>query len=199
MPIFKAYDIRGIVPDELDADIAYGVGRGVARFLEAERIAVGRDVRESSPDLAEALMRGILDESCDVVDLGEISTPMLYYAVDHLRTDGGVMVTASHNPGQYNGFKVCGANATPISEATGLKEIEKLASKRAGAPSVSPHGAIETEAVLQGYVDHVLAVGSGRPEKKIAIDCGNGMAALRNPARVPRRRQRYARNSRPVL
>ena len=186
MSIFKAYDIRGIVPDELDPEMAYGIGRAVARFLDAERLAVGRDMRESSPEIAEALMRGVVDEATDVVDLGMVTTPMLYYGVDHLRTDGGIMITASHNPGQYNGFKICGKHATPIGEATGLKDIEKLTAERADAPPVSPRGSVETEAILETYVDHVLAIGSGRPECKVAIDCGNGIASVPLEPLLPR-------------
>ncbi|MEE2662735.1 MAG: phosphomannomutase/phosphoglucomutase [Myxococcota bacterium] len=174
--IFKAYDIRGIVPAELDPDIAYGIGRATAHYLEADPIAVGRDARTHSPELAEALIDGIRDEGAAVVDLGLISTPMLYFAVDQLDASGGVMVTASHNPGQYNGFKLCREHAIPVGEASGLKEIEALCSARARAPAVSPRGTLGVEAVVDAYVEHVLAIGSSRPKLKVAIDCGNGMA-----------------------
>jgi len=174
--IFKAYDIRGIVPDQLDEDAAYAIGRATAHHFEADEIAVGRDARTHSPELAESLIGGILDEGVDVVDLGLVSTPMLYYAVDHLDVGGGVMVTASHNPGEYNGFKLCREHAIPVGEDSGLKEIEALTHERAGAPPVSPRGALRVEAVLDGYVDHVLAVADGRPRLKVAIDCANGMA-----------------------
>jgi phosphomannomutase len=174
--IFKAYDIRGIVPDQLDPDVAYGIGRATAHHFEVDEIAVGRDARTHSPELAEALIEGIRDEGVDVVDLGLVSTPMLYFAVDHLDTGGGVMVTASHNPGQYNGFKLCREHAIPVGEASGLKEIEALTASRAQAHAVSPRGALRVEAVLDAYVDHVLAVASSRPKLRVAIDCGNGMA-----------------------
>jgi phosphomannomutase len=174
--IFKAYDIRGIVPSQLDPEVAYSIGRATAHFYEADEIAVGRDARVHSPELAEALIEGIRDEGVDVVDLGLISTPMLYFAVDQLDTGGGVMVTASHNPGEYNGFKLCREHAIPVGEASGLKEIEALCASRAALPAVSPRGELRVEAVLDGYVDHVLNVGSSRPKLKVAIDCGNGMA-----------------------
>jgi len=174
--IFKAYDIRGIVPDELDAKLAYAIGRAAAHFLEADEIAVGRDARTHSPELCEALIEGIRDEGVNVVDLGLISTPMLYFAVDHLDAGGGIMVTASHNPGEYNGFKLCREHAIPIGEASGLKEIEVLAGVRADVHAVSPRGDLRVEAILDPYVEHVLAVASGRPKLKVAIDCGNGMA-----------------------
>ena len=105
--IFKAYDIRGVVPDELDAAAAYRIGRATARFVGRPAIAVGRDARRSSPQLFDALLRGLGDEGSEVVDLGLVCTPMLYHAVERLGAGGGVMITASHNPARYNGFKIC--------------------------------------------------------------------------------------------
>jgi phosphomannomutase len=176
--IFKAYDIRGVVPDELDGGDAYRVGRGTARFLGASSIAVGRDARESSPELFEALVRGITEEGADVVDLGLVCTPLLYFATERLATDGGVMITASHNPARYNGFKICREHAIPIGEATGLKQIERLA-EQAGdkAPAVA-RGTVRSQDLRAEYAEHVLSVGSGRPHLRVAIDCGNGMAAV---------------------
>jgi len=174
--IFKAYDIRGTVPDQLDAKLAYAIGRATARHFEADVLAVGRDARPHSPDLCEALIEGIRDEGTHVIDLGLVSTPMLYFAVDHLEADGGVMVTASHNPSQYNGFKLCREHAIPVGEASGLREIEALVPGRANASPVSPRGELRVEAVLDEYVEHVLSVGKGRPSLTVAIDCGNGMA-----------------------
>ena len=107
MPIFKAYDIRGVVPDELGAADAKRIGRAAARFLRTPRIAIGRDARRSSPELFEALLAGVIAEGVSVVDLGLICTPMLYFGVEQLGTGGGIMLTASHNPPQYNGFKLC--------------------------------------------------------------------------------------------
>ena len=174
--IFKAYDIRGVVPDELDADDAYQIGRGIARHIDAASLAVGRDARPSSPELFEALVRGVKDEGTDVVDLGLVCTPMLYFAVDHLGSGGGIMLTASHNPARYNGFKVCREHAIPIGEASGLKEIERL-SKTAAAVA-EPRGSERRVDVRSDYVEHVLAVGSGRARLHVAIDCGNGMASV---------------------
>ena len=177
MAVFKAYDIRGTFPDQLNADLAYGIGRAAARFIGATRLAVGRDARTHSPELHDALVRGINDEGVDVLDIGLVGTPMMYYAVHAHGTGGGVMVTASHNPGQYNGFKLCREKAIPIGEASGLKEIEALVPECAGAPAVERRGTIEEADVRAGYVDHVLSVGRGRPSLKVAIDCGNGMAS----------------------
>ena len=178
MAIFKAYDIRGICPDELNPDIAYEIGRAAAHFIGAQVLVVGRDARESSPALTDALVRGIGDEGVDVLDIGLVATPMLYYAVDHLGAGGGIVVTASHNPGQYNGFKICREHAIPIGEATGLVEIELLLSKRRDAPVATTRGGIRQVDVRAGYAEHALAVGAGRPVRKVAIDCGNGMASV---------------------
>jgi phosphomannomutase len=177
--IFKAYDIRGVVPGELDAVVAYRVGRATARFLGAGPLVVGRDARRSSPELFQELLRGIGDEGVDVVDLGLVATPMLYFAVDHLGASGGIMITASHNPGRYNGFKVCREHAIPVGEATGLREIEQIAGRLApGDATASRRGSVRGADVTEPYVDHVLAIGGGRPALAVAIDCGNGMAAV---------------------
>jgi phosphomannomutase len=176
--IFKAYDIRGVTPDELDAESAHRIGRATARFIGAATLAVGRDARQSSPEMFEALVRGVNDEGVDVVDLGLVSTPMVYYAVEALAAGGGIMVTASHNPAQYNGFKICREHAIPISEASGLLEIETLSAEVANEAPREKRGTIRSVDVRAGYVDHVLTVGRGRPKLKVAIDCGNGMAAV---------------------
>jgi len=176
--IFKAYDIRGVYPDELDAAVAYRIGRATARFLEDGPIVVGRDARASSPELFGEIVRGVCDEGRDVIDLGLVATPMLYFAVDRLGGAGGIMITASHNPGRYNGFKICRENAIPIGEASGLKQIEAIATGLADDEvAASPRGSLREEDVVSGYVEHVLAVGAGRPSLRVAIDGGNGMAA----------------------
>ncbi|MEE2679142.1 MAG: phosphomannomutase/phosphoglucomutase [Myxococcota bacterium] len=178
MTIFKAYDIRGVVPDQLDAEAAHRIGRAAARHLGGRAVALGRDARRSSPELHEALVRGISAEGSDVVDLGLVSTPMLYYAVDALGLDGGIMLTASHNPAQYNGMKICREHAIPIGEASGLRDIERIAGELRTAETASARGSVRREDVAAGYVDHVLRVGTGRPRLSVAVDCGNGMASV---------------------
>jgi phosphomannomutase len=178
VPIFKAYDIRGVVPDELDAAAARRIGRASARFLRAPRIAIGRDARRSSPELFEALLAGVTEEGVSVVDLGLVCTPMLYFGVEQLGTGGGIMLTASHNPPQYNGFKLCREHAIPIGEASGLKQIERLADSIGGEPPAARRGGVERVDVRSGYVEHVLGVGKAAPRLKVAIDCGNGMAGV---------------------
>jgi len=176
VPIFKAYDIRGVVPDELDAGIAGRIGRAAGRFLGASSLLVGRDARSHSPELADALTQGLRESGVDVIDLGLCATPMLYFAVEHLGADGGIMVTASHNPGRYNGFKVCREHAIPVAGDSGLADIERLC---ADLPEPAPQpGGHTTADVAVPYVEHLLAVGSGRPRLKVAIDCGNGMASV---------------------
>jgi len=176
--IFKAYDIRGVVPDELDGAVAYRVGRATARFLAAGPIAVGRDARPHSPELFRELVRGVLDEGLDVVDLGLVATPMLYFGVEELAAAGGVMITASHNPARYNGFKICREHAIPVGEASGLREIERLAAGLSGdEPGAARRGVLRSRDIADAYVEHVLAVGAARPSLRVAIDCGNGMAS----------------------
>jgi phosphomannomutase len=182
MSIFKAYDIRGLVPEQLSAGDAYAIGRATARFLARFRsgpIAVGRDARRSSPELAAALVRGLGDEGSDVFDLGLVSTPMLYFAVEHLAAAGGVMVTASHNPGQYNGLKVCREHAIPVGGASGLREIEALSRELREAAPAKTRGRVTSRDVRSAYVDHVMALAPRAcPRLRLAIDCGNGMGSV---------------------
>ncbi len=177
MGIFKAYDIRGVVPDELRSEDAYRIARAAGRFLDAKKMAIGADVRRSSPELKAQLIRGLQDEGIDVVDLGTIASPMLYFAVDSLGVDGGIMVTASHNPAQYNGFKICREHAIPVSGASGLREIEAIAATCASDPVAPRRGSVETRNITDGYTAHILALTPERPSLHVAIDAGNGMAA----------------------
>jgi phosphomannomutase len=177
MAIFKAYDIRGVVPDELDAEDAFRIGSACARFFGAPAIVVGRDARASSPELRQALVRGITTQGVGVFDVGLVATPMLYFAVEHLGAGGGIMLTASHNPARYNGFKICREHAIPVGEASGLREIERLCGESDAAPRPGRPGSVEEKDVVAAYVDHVQRVGRERPRLRVAIDCGNGMAA----------------------
>jgi phosphomannomutase len=175
MGIFKAYDIRGTVPDQLDAAIARKIGYHFARFLSAGRLVVGQDMRTHSPEIADAVSEGMRAAGCDVVRLGLASTPMTYYAIGSLECDGGLCVTASHNPGEYNGMKLCSAGARPISRDTGIDEIEK---RCAGAyPGPGPSRGKEEEVdVLNEYADHVVKFADIDREVHFAIDAANGMA-----------------------
>ena len=125
--VFKAYDIRGIYPVELDEDGAYAIGRAYVQQFEPRRIAVGRDMRLSSPEIAAAVMRGAADEGAEVLDLGLVGTEMVYFAVGELELDGGVMVTASHNPKEYTGMKIVRRGALPVGGESGLLDVRDRA------------------------------------------------------------------------
>jgi phosphomannomutase len=184
--IFKAYDVRGIVPDELDAEAARRIGAAFALHTGASAIAVGRDVRESSPELAAAVIAGIRSEGVAVDDLGMITTDMVYFAAGSL-DEPGVMITASHNPKGYNGIKMCLSGAAPVGEETGLHEIKRLA---ATDPHGTGNGELRRVDILSGYVDHVTSVidvAALRP-LRVAADGGNGVAGVAVPAvfaRIP--------------
>jgi len=179
MSIFKAYDIRGVVGEELGPNDAYAIGRAAARYLAASPLLVGRDARMSSPALCEALVRGILDEGADVLDAGLASTPMVYFGVEHARAAGGVSLTASHNPARYNGFKLCREHAIPIGAASGLREIEAIAREAAGTPPAARRGERRSIDLAEGYADHLLRIATAPcPKLRVAIDCGNGMASV---------------------
>ncbi len=180
--LFKAYDVRGIYGRDLTDEAAYRIGRAAALYLGVPEIAVGRDMRLSSPRLATALMHGISDQGVNAVDLGLTTTDELYFAVGKFGYPAGVMITASHNPGEYNGMKFCRAQASPISLDTGLAEIRDLA-LRGDFPEPEQRGRITQRDVTAEYVAHALSfidVNKIRP-LKVVIDAGNGMAGLIMP------------------
>lgn len=186
MPLFKAYDVRGIVPDELNEDIAYRIGRATAEFLKTRRIVVGRDMRASSGPLSKALCKGITDTGTDVIWIGQCSSPMCYFAVGRYGYGGGVMVTASHNPAKYNGMKFCRENAIPVGSDGGLKDIEKrvaeLGEQKVPPPKAVRKGKIVKKAILNDYVRHVLSFAEGIKPFRIVMDAGNGMTGKFLPA-----------------
>jgi len=174
---FKAYDVRGRVPDELNVDLARKIGRAYAEFLKPRRVAVGYDIRLSSPDLARAFGDGLLAAGVDVAELGQCGTEQVYFATFHLDLDGGVMVTASHNPSDYNGFKLVREQSRPISSDTGLKEIEKLCAEIEVGP---PKAGAKREAcdIRAQFIEHLLSYvdrSTLRP-LKVVVNAGNGGA-----------------------
>jgi phosphomannomutase len=180
--IFKAYDVRGVVPDELDEDSARAIGRAFAEWSGAPTVAVGYDCRASSPALAAAVREGIASTGTDVVDLGLASTDLLYFASGSLDV-AGVMLTASHNPPEYNGMKFCLPGAKPVGQDTGLAEIRAGAERESAAPAAAA-GRIERRDLLDAYVEHVLSfvdVQAMRPLSVVA-DTANGMGGLVVPA-----------------
>lgn len=176
---FKAYDLRGRIPNELNEDVAYRVGRGYAAFLSPKRVCVGRDIRLSSAALAAALIRGLTDAGVDVVDIGLCGTEGVYFATSHLNLDGGIMVTASHNPPDYNGMKFVREGSRPISGDTGLKEIKALA-EAASATPVAARGHVEPVDTTEAYVTHLLSYIDRTRLKplKIVTNAGNGGAGV---------------------
>jgi phosphomannomutase len=180
--IFKAYDIRGVVPDQLDEDAARRIGAAFAHWAGAPRIALGRDVRPSSPGLAVAFSDGVASRGVGVVDLGLVSTDLLYFASGELDVPGCVL-TASHNPPRYNGLKLCLAGAAPVGEDTGLRQVRELA-ERDEFPGAPDRGTIEPVHLLDRYVEHVVGfvdVAGLRPLTVVA-DTANGMGGLVVPA-----------------
>ena len=190
--IIKAYDIRGLVKDEVTPDFSFSLGVAFAKFLEHERepatIVVGEDMRPSSPPLADAFTDGATSQGMDVVRLGLTSTDMLYFASGKLNLPG-VMFTASHNPAKYNGMKLCKSGARPIGQESGLAKIRELIQE--GVPiSNRPVGSVRKQDLLKEYVDYLLASFPKNAFKKrklkVVIDAGNGMAGFTAPAVMAR-------------
>jgi phosphomannomutase len=180
--IVKAYDIRGVVPDELDADIARGVGAAFARLTGADRIVTAHDMRESSPPLAAAFAEGVTGQGADVVEAGLASTDLLYFASGYLDAPGA-MFTASHNPARYNGIKLCRAGAAPVGQDSGLTEIRAMV-EQGIPPYVGTAGSRSRRDLLGDYAAylHSLVDLSGSRRLTVAVDAGNGMAGRTAPA-----------------
>lgn len=176
---FKAYDLRGRIPDELNDDVAYRVGRGYAEFVVPGRVVVGRDIRLSSASLTDALSRGLTDAGVDVYDIGVCGTEGVYFATFDGGYDGGIMVTASHNPPDYNGMKFVREHSKPISADTGLKEIRACA-ERGDVRAASPLGVRRSIDVTPAYIEHLLSYIDAQKLKrlKIVVNAGNGAAGL---------------------
>ena len=182
--VFKAYDVRGIYPGELDEQGAYAIGRGYAQQFEPRRIAVGRDMRVSSPAMAAAAMRGAAAEGVEVLDLGLVGTEMVYFAVGELGLDGGVMVTASHNPKDYTGMKIVRRGALPVGGESGLLDVRDRALAAATGGDEDGAGAgVTAYDIWPAYVDRVLSFIDGAAVRplKVVIDAANGMAGAMLP------------------
>jgi phosphomannomutase len=174
---FKAYDVRGRVPGELDEDVAYRIGRAYAAFVKPKTVAVGRDIRASSPALAAQLIRGLNDSGVDVLDIGVGGTELVYFATFSRKLDGGIMVTASHNPPDYNGMKLVRAESRPISADTGLLEIRSLAEQGEFA-TAARRGSLRSVDIQADYVEHLLSYVDlpALAPLKIVVNAGNGGA-----------------------
>lgn len=175
--IFKAYDIRGIYPTELNEKMAENIGRAFVKFLGAKKVVVGRDMRPHSKPLFEALAKGLTESGADVIDIGMCSTPMSYHANGKLHADGSIMITASHNPAEYNGFKLCREQAIPISGATGIADIEKIAMSGdfiTGAKT----GSISTYNIAPEYTKFLRSHAKMDRKLKIVVDYANSMGSF---------------------
>ena len=189
LPCFKAYDIRGRVPDELNEPLAFNIGQAYSAQFSPKKVAIGHDIRLSSPALATALTEGFLAAGVNVVDLGLCGTEEIYFAAFHLKVDGGVIVTASHNPADYNGMKLVRQGARPISGDTGLREIERLAAEGRRLTGDKP-GVLTQMDNKPAYLEHMLGYIDKKALRplKIVANPGNGCAAAvidRLAARLP--------------
>lgn len=177
---FKAYDIRGRVPGEFNADVAYRIGRAYAELLDPATVVVGHDIRLSSPGLSQALTDGLLDAGTDVLDIGLCGTEEVYFATWHLGAGGGIMVTASHNPADYNGMKLVREQARPISGDSGLDDIRQRVERLAGDATVASggRGFVRNADVRDAYVSHLLGYvrRNGLKPLRLVVNAGNGSA-----------------------
>ena len=173
---FKAYDIRGKVPSELNTDLAYKIGRAIASYLNADSIVIGRDIRKSSPELSEALEKGITDAGCNVIDLGLCGTEMIYFGTPFLNADGGVMITASHNPPEYNGLKFVKRGSVPMGYDSDLNIIEKMVLSSDLGKIAEVKGKVIQKDIMKDFIESLKKF--YKPENikplKVVVNAGNG-------------------------
>jgi phosphomannomutase len=176
---FKAYDIRGQIPNQLNPDVAYRIGNATAEYLGAKRIVVGRDIRLSSEELTDAVCKGLNDAGIEVLDIGLGGTEMVYFATAELKADGGIMITASHNPADYNGLKLVREEARPISGDTGLEDIRKLAESDERLLAADAGKRVATD-IFGAYIEHLLTYIDAPALKplKLVVNPGNGGAGI---------------------
>lgn len=176
--IFGEYDLRGVYPDTLNEKMAYSIGRAFVKVMKASKVVVGNDIRLSGPSLKEALIKGLTEAGCDVVDIGQCGTEMIYFATFHMETDGGIMVTASHNPKAYNGMKFVGKGAAPISRQGGLNEIEQLMLSEEPVAIAAKPGKTVSYNIMEEYIQHLMSYVDPSVLKPMKLVCnaGNGAA-----------------------
>ena len=188
--IFKAYDVRGLYPSEVNEEAARQIGAAFVHYLKAKRIAVSRDMRVSSPSVAQAFIDGAMSHGADVVDYGMMGTDMMYFAVARDGHDGGAQITASHNPKEYNGIKMVGREAFPLSGDEGINDIRELLTTGALPPEADRPGRLSHKDVRDDYTDHVMSFIDPAIIKpfNVVLDAGNGIAGMVAPrlfARLP--------------
>ncbi|RPI60247.1 MAG: phosphomannomutase/phosphoglucomutase, partial [Planctomycetaceae bacterium] len=185
--VFKAYDVRGVYGSEIDEDLAWKIGHASASFLRSllsgyergqassNRLIVGHDMRPSSESLTQALIEGITSSGASVIDIGMCDTPMVYFAINYIGACGGIQVTASHNPIEYNGFKVSGLKAKPIGADTGLKEIQRICSTIRRMPIGASLAPVQKQDIWPEYRKHVQKFLKTQRRLKVVADASNGM------------------------
>ena len=178
MSAFKAYDIRGVWGKDLTEDMVYRIGNFLPVLLKTDHVVVGRDVRESSPIIHDALAKGITDRGADVWDLGLSTTPMVYWATTHLKADASVQITASHNPAEYNGLKISRTGALPVGGDSGLKDLEKMVNEETVVVKEKKGKIKDYSFVRDEYVEYFLPLSKGLEDLSLTVDCSNGMANL---------------------
>ena len=178
MSIFKSYDIRGIFGREWDGGVARRIGAHLPALLDARKVIVGRDARLSSEEVHRELLRGLTESGCDVWDIGLCDTPAVYFSTAHFEAEGSVMITASHNPPEYNGLKVSRRRAVPVGYDTGLAELEKRVASGALPPRAARSGAVTALDMRPDYISHLAKFRSDLSSLKAIIDCSNGMVGL---------------------
>ena len=173
---FKAYDIRGKVPGELNTDLAYKIGRAYSTLINAKKVVVGNDIRESSNEISEALIRGFNDSGTDVINIGLCGTEMVYYSTPHFDADGGIMITASHNPPEYNGMKFVKRDSVPVGYDSGLNKVEQMIIENEIGKISDKKGSAKKENVMNDFIDHLSKFYN--PVKinplKVVVNAGNG-------------------------
>jgi phosphomannomutase len=177
---FKAYDIRGKIPSELNTELAYKIGRAYSRLIKAKKIVVGYDIRKSSMDLCKALTNGLTDNGVDVIDIGLCGTEMIYFSTPFFDADGGIMITASHNPPEYNGMKFVKKGSVPVGYDSGLNEVEKMIVNNELGEKSKTKGNVIKKDVMNDFINHLSKFYN--PQKidsiKVVVNAGNGCAGL---------------------
>lgn len=180
IPAFKAYDIRGKVPGELNTDLAYKTGRAYCKLISAKKVVIGHDVRKSSEEISNALANGIMDSGADVIDIGLCGTEMIYFGTPFLNADGGIMITASHNPPEYNGLKFVKKGSVPVGYDSGLNEVEMMIVKNQFDPPAENKGKLTQVDIMTEFIESLKKFYSKDKIKPytVVVNAGNGCAGL---------------------
>jgi phosphomannomutase len=177
---FKAYDIRGKVPSELNPVMAYKIGKAFSKFVNAKKVVVGRDIRKSSEELSEALIKGLTENGASIVDIGLCGTEMVYFSTPHFNADGGIMITASHNPPEYNGMKFVRKDSVPVGYDSGLNKVEELILSNDLDVKTKDKGKVEIADVMHAFIENLRRFYNPKKIKdlKVVVNAGNGCAGL---------------------